>query len=936
MKKNDPRRIIYFVLFLCISLFSVMLTLPSHEVGVLKAKKADKQTTKKARADYFQRMLRDPHTGEIPANIRRLELLHAATMPKRADGLSKNGAMPQFSWEEAGPVDVGGRTRGLAVDVANSNTIIAGGVSGGIWKSTDKGASWSLKSDPEDSPGITHIAQDTRSGNTNKWYATTGEFSGSNSDRGFRSFYYGQGVLTSTDNGESWQMITPSTQDPTVFDSAFDYHSKVLVSPSSGNVFFASNGFGLNRSTGNILTMSSVLGNEIFAMWTDFDIAPDGTIIAVISDGFVSSQTGEQAGVYKSTDDGITWTEITPAGFPDAPDRSVIAMAPSNPNVAYMLTYTGSISNSGNAFGEVEEMLFYKFDVGAGTSQNLTANLPDFAGEVGDVYSQGGYNMVIAVKPNDANHVIIGGTNLYVSRDGFATQPTNATTGWVGGYATANNISPYNNHHPDQHALFFDPQDPNALWSGHDGGLSYIPDVTTTGAFAWQNKNNGYNVTQYYHVALPADPDDDRLLGGTQDNGSPFFSFDPTTLTTSPSDDVSSGDGAYAFMGDTYAIASTQSGDISAYSYTNGGDLQFLGDITPAGANNQLFINPFVTDPIEETIIYYPAGKSLWRRNAGSASNNQWAQLGSLQLSGSYSYSALAASASGGSTVLYLASSGSDVVPQIHRFDNAGSSTAAPVNVSIPNPQPAGQEGSHEDAYIHSIAVNPNNANEVLVAMSNYNIVGLYHSSNAGASWTAVEGNLTGSSNAPGPSLRSVAILPLAGDTGYLVGTSTGFYSTILLNGNNTTWQQEAADAMGNVIVESIATRTSDGRVALATHGRGVFVGMPLIPVANEEEAPVQPSLFSLNQNYPNPFNPSTSISFTLTQPSRVSLTIFDVAGREVKTLISSESKAPGVHNIAFDAGSLASGSYLYELEAVSLATSATIQKESRMMSLAK
>ena len=927
MKKNIIRSVFPVLCVLGLSVFAVFLLQPNQETGVLKAKKTQKEITKKARADYFERMLRDPATKRIPANIRQRELQHAATMPKRVTGVHKSGAMPLFSWSEAGPIDVGGRTRALAIDINNSNTILAAGVAGGIWKSTDGGDSWTLKTDPGAATGITYITQDPRPGNQSRWLATTGEFSGSNSDRGFRAFYYGPGVYESTDNGETWQLFEDAGRNDISFDSPFDYGIKILVSPTSGAVYMASNGYGLTRSSNSISNLQVVLGSVVFPMWTDFDIASDGTVLAVISDGFGNNTDAESPGVFRSTNDGGTFVDITPATFPELPDRSVVAFAPSNPNVAYVLTFTGNTSSSNNAFEEVEEFKLYKFDVGAGTSTDLTANLPDFGGQVGDLYSQRGYDLDIAVKPDDENHVFIAGTNIYVSRDGFATQPTNSTTGWVGGYSTANNISQFNNHHADQHIIVFDPQNPNAMWSGHDGGLSYVADVTTNSAYAWQSKNNGFVTTQYYHVALPAGSDDDRILGGTQDNGSPFFTFSPSTMIATSSDDVSSGDGAYAFLGENYAIASTQGGDIAAYSYTGQGDLQNLGSITPASANGQLFINPFAVDPIDETIIYYPADRNIFRRAAGSISSSNWSNLTSLQLGNGFQYTAMATGVVSGNTVLYLGISGDDQDPAIHRLDNASTSTSSATNVSIPNP-PA-------DGYVHSIAVNPENGNEVLVAMSNYGIVGLYHSSDAGETWTAIEGNLQGNVSAPGPSLRSVAILPLNSDTAYLVGTSTGFYSTMTLNGGGTVWQQEAADELGNVIVESIAVRLSDGRVAIATHGHGIFIGMPLTPVANEDEQ-TQPRLFTLDQNYPNPFNPTTNISFSLDQASQVTLTVVDLAGREIKTLLSGVAKEPGAHQIGFDATGLASGTYLYQLEAVSISSTGIVHKESRSMVLTK
>ncbi len=82
-----------------------------------------------------------------------------------------------------------------------------------------------------------------------------------------------------------------------------------------------------------------------------------------------------------------------------------------------------------------------------------------------------------------------------------------------------------------------------------------------------------------------------------------------------------------------------------------------------------------------------------------------------------------------------------------------------------------------------------------------------------------------------------------------------------------------------------------------------------------EEESPLQPEVFSLSQNYPNPFNPSTKIKYSLPTNEFVSLRIYDVLGREVKTLVNQQQSA-GVYNVQFDAGNLASGIYLYRIEA--------------------
>jgi hypothetical protein len=87
------------------------------------------------------------------------------------------------------------------------------------------------------------------------------------------------------------------------------------------------------------------------------------------------------------------------------------------------------------------------------------------------------------------------------------------------------------------------------------------------------------------------------------------------------------------------------------------------------------------------------------------------------------------------------------------------------------------------------------------------------------------------------------------------------------------------------------------------------------VATATEDEGEV-PGTFALNQNYPNPFNPSTTIRFSLANTDKVTLAVYDVLGQRVATLVNDESMAPGQHTITFDARSLASGMYLYRLEA--------------------
>ncbi|NNF59388.1 MAG: T9SS type A sorting domain-containing protein, partial [Rhodothermaceae bacterium] len=305
---------------------------------------------------------------------------------------------------------------------------------------------------------------------------------------------------------------------------------------------------------------------------------------------------------------------------------------------------------------------------------------------------------------------------------------------------------------------------------------------------------------------------------------------------------------------------------------------------------------------------------TMWRNSNLNAPNPlpNWQRMDNFALpSGSY-YTAYGISREP-AHVLYLGATSTFNTgpPRIFRLDNANTATDGLVEVSIPN-TPVG-------AYVHSIAVNPEDADEIVVVLSNFNIIGLYHSTDGGQTYTAIEGNLAGTNN-NGPSLRWASILPLTafGDnrTMYLVATSVGLFSTTQLDGMNTVWTQEATELTGNVVVNAVASRVSDGRVVIGTHGRGAFVGdVDPMSVANEPGS-TAPAGFALAAAAPNPFRGTTQLGFTLPAASRVTLTVYDVTGRRVAAVLDDADRTAGSHTVAFDGRGLASGTYLVRLEA--------------------
>ena len=261
----------------------------------------------------------------------------------------------------------------------------------------------------------------------------------------------------------------------------------------------------------------------------------------------------------------------------------------------------------------------YKSGNGSGAGgkwKDLSTNIPNDNNFATAFESQGSYDMLISIRPQDSNTVIIGGTNLYRSKSGFKT---NSSTSQIGGYRTSPGgffESSYTNHHPDQHDVVFKPSNTNVMYSANDGGIYKTPSITAT-FVNWTELNNGFVNTQFYTVAVDHETKGSNVvIGGLQDNGSLWTGSDKfSTKWTSPS----GGDGSYCAVedgGDFYYFSS-QNGVMYKMNLDDDGERIQWTRIDPAAANdnNYLFINPFVTDRNDKDIMYVAENNDMWRNN---------------------------------------------------------------------------------------------------------------------------------------------------------------------------------------------------------------------------------------------------------------------------------------------------------------------------------
>ena len=911
------------------------------DVDVLNEYEEDEATNQYMRWKYEADLIKDPTTGEALFGLRDQEIEFARTIPDKrfASGTARLTALNNYL--PAGPNNNGGRTRAVAYDVRYNGTsnrvLIAGGVSGGLYRSSDGGATWTKVTPAGEYHNVSSIAQDPRPGNQDTWYAGGGEYVGSSTDA-TGAGYLGYGMLKSTDNGVTWTRLSLTNITdfngnplgagaPERFDHPFDYVHKINVNPTNGDVYVACHRR-IVRSQNGGSTFQTIFGSAVsgFAAGGQGDvvISPTGKVYVAIT-GAAGDLT--LRGVWKSTTGnlnsftrlaggptlgvdsvdgwrGNSYSSVDIGGSPYySPKRILIALAPSNENILYVV-YENGLSNSAPTRNKEADL--FKLDMTTGNNwTNLSANVPDFPGgdhDATDPFTiQGGYDLFITVKPNDPNFVILGGTSLYRSTNGFAN--TSATS-WIGGYGnTLPTLTFYPASHPDIHTLVFNPSNSNEAICGNDGGIQITNDITAAGSsVVWSHLNN-YQTLQYYKVTIDPESGANNFAGGSQDNGTQFR--DKTGLLGSSQADsnnhrrVIGGDGSsvgitkringvqYLFGGVQYG--SIRRGTINA----NLGITVGATEIRPSGLTASFsgstsefgeFVTNFKLNPDNTDDLYYVNFNRLFRTTNSSTvtTSTGWTELTGVSSSinatngTNIGIRALAFSRGNYGTghSMYIGTTDG----RIFRLDdprNAAASTT-PVNITPATPNISGLN-------VQDIAVNPNNDNEIIAVVTNYgrtvgstfnNVTSILWTNNAKSAsptWRDAEGNLAGTTTTGFISARSCMIVvkkdaannPV---TEYYVGTAAGLFSvenlgTTLQASGSPTWQREGASTLNYAVINSLAYRPDDNVMVVGTHGNGLYytyLGTPNLvtginnPVVNDKNfiSLVYPTITSNTVNY--------------------------------------------------------------------------------------
>ena len=460
-----------------------------------------------------------------------------------------NGRLAAANWTSMGPNDSPGGYAGLGrlncvrVNPNNPGVVWVGSASGGLWKTTNDGATWTSNTDELPSLGVTDIAFDPT--NPNIMYMATGD--------GDASDTYSVGVLKSTDGGGTW-----NTTGLNWVTSQVSVLCRLLIHPTNSNILIAA-GSGIHKTTNGGVSWTQVASGSFRDM--EFKPGDPNTIYA----------SGNSGRMTRSTDGGQTWSDAS-SGLPGSASRLALGVSPANPEYVYALVAATDnglrgvyrSTNSGDSW----------------TARATTPNLLGWAIDGSDQGGQGWYDLSIAVSQSNAERLYIGGVNNWKSTDGGITW-TIATFWYNNGPPTA---------HADQHDLFYVPGT-SVLYDGNDGGIYKSTDDGAT----WPWLGRGLTITQFYRFGNSA-TNPNVMIAGAQDNGT-------KRLNGSTWSDALGGDGMEALV--DYSDGNILYGELyygDIYRSMNGGGsfTQITNSLPETGG----WVTPYVQDPTDPQTLY--------------------------------------------------------------------------------------------------------------------------------------------------------------------------------------------------------------------------------------------------------------------------------------------------------------------------------------------
>lgn len=777
-----------------------------------------------------------------------------------------------------------GRINSMTFHPTDSATWYICVAQGGVWKTTNSGASWTSISG--NLPILRTSSLAINPNNTDIMYVAVGDFAylGHNlmANENKRNTHYGLGIYKTTDGGSSWQPTSLSFMQ-TDFEGSLI--AKILLHPSDPDKILAigETGAYLSDDAGN-----SWQQTDSRLIW-DVEQDPQEPNKLVASTGYVYSYRSGEAGVIYSEDFGLTWQNAS-INVPKQLDvqRIELAYAPSDNQFVYAI----ACDSLGGFYG------FYKsIDGGKNYTQTISNSYPYnlLAGEFDTTKGgQGRYDLAICVDRNDKNHVVIGGINMWQTHNGGVSFAP--VTYWRLNYYKLS-------MHADIHEIRQQPGG-TGYFACHDGGLSrsfqlFDEDPDAMKSFViqtkWENYTEGLNISSFYRLSVnEANPS--QKIAGAQDNSTVLA--DGTTFSN-----LSGGDGMESeFMEEVdFWYTSSQNGAIYAFRIF-AGNATYEGPIQKPNGERGEWTTPMMSANGYLYVLYENLYSFSGQFQSGVHSNFQDPGDGIPRLG-----TALDVYYQNGRRI-YLAKRGYaslGIQNQVMTTDDGGQ-----VWSDISNGIPRNQY----PAYIEMSQLKPE---EVWACFSGFDSLNkVYYSADAGANWKNITFDL--------PNIPVNCIVHQEDGRGTVyVGTDNGVY---YLKKDSIHWVYYS-EGLPKVIVSELEIDTASRTLVAATFGRGLWevglvdfdstFGTSTGPLANIHPLKV----------YPNPSTVYVDLDGEI--PSGLAdlqLKVVDVSGRIVveKSIPSSNGKL----HYRLDVKSWLSGEYFVVLTSGNYRQTARFVKE--------
>lgn len=575
-----------------------------------------------------------------------------------------------------------GRVNSLAFHPTDANTIYAGAASGGLWKSTNLGGSWSSISSNLPKLGVSAIV--VHPSNADTIYIGTGDRDASDAP--------GIGVFRTVNGGVSWEQLSTGNNgmgNVTV--------GALLMDPTNSNILIAATSAGIYRTTDAGKNWSLRISGD----FRDLKFNTGNTSIVY------GTRIVTPAEFYRSADNGINWTKIT-SGVPTSGigSRMVVGVSAANSNYVYLVQINSTNANFAGLLKSTDAGLTF-------TTQSTSPNIFDYACNGSGAASQAFYDLCIAVDPTDADKVFVGSVNNWKSTNGGVSWTI--VSHWVGSnFSSSSSANCAVSVHADQHCYEWSPHNGN-LFVGNDGGVYKTANLGTT----WTEISNNLSISQIYKIGINAN-NVNQVLGGLQDNGCFAITTGTNFLT------IAGGDGMECLIDNTnanYCFTTSTVGQVrrsitgitGSYSMISGSG---VNGITESGA----WVAPYFLHKTNPNTMF-EGFKNVWRTTnvrASSASAIVWEQISTGETN---NCNVLEQSGVNPNIMYVVRSSG------IKQTSNANATASQVTWKSCPLP----------GGFVPSdLKTHPTDSNIVYAAAGN----GVYKSTDKGQSWTNISNNL--------------------------------------------------------------------------------------------------------------------------------------------------------------------------------------------------